>query len=60
MKGRLEKFIGFAIFSVLAVTLAFFLLLQALTFNAKTPFLGTPFEIIVIIIGIAILGLSDN
>jgi|GEM_PF-3991519 len=59
MEGRLAKFIGFAVVSILAVSLAVLLLTQALTFN-HDMFLGVPFEIPVIIIGIALIGLANN
>jgi predicted membrane chloride channel (bestrophin family) len=59
MNGQLAKLIGFAVVSILAVSLAVLLLTQAFTLKASM-FLGIPFEIPVILIGIALIGLADN
>jgi predicted membrane chloride channel (bestrophin family) len=59
MEGRIARFVGFTMVSILAVSLAVLLLIQAFTLKASV-FLGVPFEIPIIIIGIALIGLSSN
>jgi len=59
MEDQIARFAGFTIVLLFAVSLAVLLLTQALTFN-HDMFLGVPFEIPVILIGIALIRLADN
>jgi predicted membrane chloride channel (bestrophin family) len=59
MENQIARFAIFTIVLLSALSLAVLLLTQALTLKASM-FLGVPFEIPVIIIGIVLIGLADN